>query len=340
MADKADNVLVASLEERWKEYRLRSKTCRREFSEEAVHDLRVVARRLLGVLDLARAIEPHPRIQKVRRFLKDQLDDLNDLRDLQVMMVEIEEDLDKLPQLKPIERYLQEREKRLLRKAHKQIQNYQPSALSKRMENIRSALQKQSRDAGFPARWLQAVDIIYGRAAQAQAQIDPGQSATIHRLRLAFKRFRYMAEVVQPLLPSYHATNLKRMHDYQSRMGDIQDVETLLQTVSDFSEKGIPSFDFEPVRRFYEKRHGQLTAAFIEDKGELFAFWRAAPDQSFPWEKDHDPIHHPPRDRRTGGQRRGTGRQPASIDRQGPQEDAQDRARVEGAGSADRPDPD
>ena len=77
MADKADNVLVASLEERWKEYRLRSKTCRREFSEEAVHDLRVVAFRLFGVLDRVWALDTPPCLLKGRGFLLGPLEYLN-----------------------------------------------------------------------------------------------------------------------------------------------------------------------------------------------------------------------------------------------------------------------
>ncbi|HEX2698114.1 MAG TPA: hypothetical protein VHM28_10430, partial [Anaerolineales bacterium] len=48
--DRARALLLTSLDERWKTYRAQVKTCRKEFSEEAVHDLRVAARRLLAVL--------------------------------------------------------------------------------------------------------------------------------------------------------------------------------------------------------------------------------------------------------------------------------------------------
>ena len=41
--------LLSAYDLRWKNYRSQYKTCRIEFSEEAVHDLRVTARRLLAV---------------------------------------------------------------------------------------------------------------------------------------------------------------------------------------------------------------------------------------------------------------------------------------------------
>ena len=63
-------LLITALDGRWENYRVQVKTCRREFSEEAVHDLRVATRRLLAVLDIARALDPNPRLQKTRRFLK------------------------------------------------------------------------------------------------------------------------------------------------------------------------------------------------------------------------------------------------------------------------------
>ena len=40
--------LLAALDQRWKNYRAELKRCRAEFSNEAVHDLRAAARRMLA----------------------------------------------------------------------------------------------------------------------------------------------------------------------------------------------------------------------------------------------------------------------------------------------------
>ncbi len=332
-------LLITALDGRWENYRVQVKTCRREFSEEAVHDLRVATRRLLAVLDIARVLDPSPRLQKTRRFLKDQIDDLDDLRDAQVMLVEVSETIESFPDLKPFEIHVQEREKHLLRLARKQINALKLSEFKKRIEKIGKSLKKRTVEENYHARLYQALDNVYLRTMQAFAQVDASQPSTIHRLRLAFKKFRYMAEVVQPLIPDYPESHLERMHVYQSTMGDIQDIEVFLSALNDFSESGAASFDPKPIRRFYEQRYAEFVAAFIEDKGELITFWRAASDQPFPWEKKHDPVHHPSRNRSGSGAVRGR-RQPASADRQRSEEDALHRTGTQGTGDSARPDPD
>ena len=331
--------LISALDERWENYRSQVRICRHEFSEEAVHDLRVATRRLLAVLDIARALDPHPRLQRTRRSLKDQLDDLNDLRDVQVMLVEVLETTEVFPELMPFEIYLQEREKRLLRLARKQINSLKLSEQEKRLEKILSSLKLQTAGQSFHDTLFQALDNVFLRAMQVLSQVDASQSGTIHRLRLIFKKFRYMAEIVQPLVPGYPESQLERMHQYQGMMGDIQDIETFLDTLVDFSERGASGFDLKPIRRFYEKRHRDLISAFMDERGELITFWRAASDQPYPWENNHDLVHHPTR-HRSGGNRVRRRRQSTTAVRQGSQENASHRTGLEGTGDSTRPDSD
>jgi CHAD domain-containing protein len=342
MAVEIENTLPVSLDRRWNDYRTRFKTCRRDFSNEAVHDLRVAARRLMAVLDIVRILDPHPRVQKTRRYLKGQLDDLDELRDVQVMLVEISETIERLPQLLSFQEHLQKREKRLLRSALKHVRASRPSEWGKRVDKIRSALEKEAHTPDFQERLVEAVDTVYSRMNQAYNQMDRAQAATIHRARIAFKKFRYMAEIVLPMLPDIPESQYKHMHDYQSAMGDIQDVEIFLNALEEFAEeKDAATFDVKPIRRFYRKRHTELVAAYFEDKGELGTFWRPAKDQPFPWEKINDPLHHPSRHRRASGdQRQRRRRQSTPPNGRGLEEDAQDRKGTEGTGSEDGPDPD
>jgi CHAD domain-containing protein len=128
------------------------------------------------------------------------------------------------------------------------------------------------------------VDDAFLITKQRQNWINPAQAATIHRVRIAFKTFRYMLEIIHPLLYGFPFENLKHMNDYQSVMGEIQDVEVIMQTLAD-APMHISAFDPEPVRRYYERRHAEAISAYIEDMNQFDAFWRAAPDQPFPWEK-------------------------------------------------------
>ncbi|MCX7755016.1 MAG: CHAD domain-containing protein, partial [Anaerolineales bacterium] len=272
--------LLEAIDNRWQTYREQIKTCRREFSEEAVHDLRVAARRLLALVDLIRAIAPHPRLQKIRKALKGQLDEFDGLRDTQVMLAEVSENLETLPELKPIRQILQKRERRFLREAEEIIEDLKPAGIARRLEKTRAMIAQVQAGPAFDALVLQAVDEAYGTVLQRYAWIHASQPATIHRTRIAFKRFRYMVEIIHPLLPDFPRTNFKRMHDYQTAMGEIQDAEVFLFTLEEMTEiEGI-----EVIRRHYEQRHQQLIAVFMEEKSQVETFWRPAPEQPFPWQ--------------------------------------------------------
>jgi CHAD domain-containing protein len=274
--------LVDALEERWKNYRAELKRCRAEFSNEAVHDLRSAARRMLAFIRLLNSISPRPRLQKLRRAFKDQLDEFDDLRDTQVILAEISETLQELPQLEEFQGHLQGIEKSLLKTLRKKLKVIDLFEVSKRIRNMRESLKTES-DPDLVSTILQVVDDAFLITRQRLTWINAAQATSIHRVRLAFKTLRYMIEIVHPLLPAFPAQNLKQMHEYQSLMGEIQDVEVIMQALAD-APVHASSFDPEPVRRYYERRHAEAISSYLASMNQLHTFWRSAPDQSFPWE--------------------------------------------------------
>ena len=277
--------LLEALDERWKNYRTELKRCREDFSNEAVHDLRSAARRMLAIIQLLNSISPRPRLQKLNRAFKEQLDEFDDLRDTQVVLAEVSETLQELPQLQAFEEYLQEVEKNLLKILRKRLKVIDLFDVSKRIRRMRESLKAESNVNGeLVLQVLQAVDDAFLITKQRQSWINPAQASTIHRVRIAFKTFRYMVEIIHPLLKDFPAENLKQMHEYQSLMGEIQDVEVIMQMLTDAPIRA-SSFDSEPVRLYYERYHAEAISAYLEHMNQLDTFWRAAPDQSFPWEK-------------------------------------------------------
>jgi len=280
----AQTLLMDSLNTRWDQYKAELKNCRREFSEEAVHDFRVATRRLLSLLSLLRTVMQDPEIQKIRRSLKDQLDNLDDLRDTQVLLSDISEMIYEKPALQPFQEYLQRIEKKLMRAAHKEIKSLKTAELSKRIRKLNQTV-GELKQADLDVSIFSAVDEAFAIVIQRYALIDPNQPATIHRVRISFKKFRYMVEVIYPILENFPSDYLKRMHNYQTDMGDIQDMEAALQKLADFEKHAPAGYAREPVRSYYKKNHTLAISRYIEDKGEVNNFWRSAPDQPFPQEK-------------------------------------------------------
>jgi CHAD domain-containing protein len=276
-------LLLDSLTSRWERYKTELKNCRDEFpaEREAVHDFRVATRRLLASLDLLRALIHGTKIKRTRRILKDQLDNLDELRDTQVMLADISENIRQIPSLKPFKEYLQRREKKLMRAARREIKSLKIGELAKRMRKLEEAVAESQPDGLDP---LPAVDESYARVIQRHGKVDPAQSATIHRLRIAFKKFRYMVESIRPALEGFPEDYLKRMHDYQTSMGEIQDMEVALQKLTEFEKIAPEGYDPEPVRAYYKEQHALAISRYLEGRGEVTAFWRGAPDQPFPKE--------------------------------------------------------
>jgi len=288
MADQ--DLLLTAFNQRYNQYLAERKHCKAEFSEEAVHDLRVSIRRMLAMLELLRALatsqpskNAQPRLQKLSRAFKNQLDSLDQLRDTQVILTEITESLEALPELSPLQKFLQKREKRLLKAAEREVRDFKISAIANRSENLRAGLAKPAASQNLSARLLAAVDEAYLTVTRRYARIDPAKTATIHRVRVAFKKFRYMVELAHPFLSDFPAKNFTEMHSYQGLMGNIQDVEVLLQTISTFAKKN-KDFELLPIQAFYQKHHTEALAAYLGELGQLDRFWRPAPDQPFPWE--------------------------------------------------------
>src|SRR6266487_2305163 len=275
--------LLEALDQRWKNYRAELKCCRMEFSNEAVHDLRSAARRMLAILRLLNSISPRPRLEKLNRAFRDQLDEFDGLRDTQVILAEISETIQELPQLQVFQDYLQGVEKDLLKTLRKKLKVIDLFDVSKRIRRMRGSLKTQSND-DLVSQIFQAVDDEFLIVKQRQNWINPAQASTIHRVWIAFKTFRYMVEIINPLLPDFPFENLKRMNDYQSLMGEIQDVEIIMQALAD-APVHASAFDPEPVRHYYEGCHAEAISAYMEAMNQLDTFWRPAPDQSFSWEK-------------------------------------------------------
>jgi CHAD domain-containing protein len=280
----AKELLLDSLDERGTAYGEKLKLCRADFSKGAVHDLRTSIRRLLAILDVADFVTSGSRVEKLSDRLKDQLDGFSDLRDIQVMLGKIEENIDTLPELEPLQNYLEKHEKRRQRAEEKHVESIKLSSVNKRLIKIHEAVEDLSVEE-LNSKMPQAVDEAYLTVVQRYGDIDPGQLVSIHRLRVAFKKFRYMVEAIYPCLPNFPESLLNRMHDYQTQMGEIHDMQVFLETLREFAEDS-DSYNPEPVRRFYEQTLAERLSEYLKNKDSVLNFWRATPLVAFPWQRE------------------------------------------------------
>ena len=164
------------------------------------------------------------------------------------------------------------------------MREFKVSVTNRHAEDIRANLAESSvTDQDLSAQLLSVMDEACYTVTQRKKLVDPAQPSSVHRVRIAFKKFRYMLEIIFPILPGFPEAHLKNMHSYQTVMGEIQDVEVLLQTLEEYAANH-EMYDPQPVKRFYEQRHAELINTYIENMHEFITFWREMPDKPLPWE--------------------------------------------------------
>jgi CHAD domain-containing protein len=208
--------------------------------------------------------------------LKRHLDSFDDLRDTQVQLLYVRKLLWIGQAVRLFHAYLSKREDRYTAATRKRIKRIKTKRLGQLIAGCKRELRRE-RKRCHPRQaqtiLLRAVNRAYARVVQLKARIDPGNTATIHRTRIAFKKFRYMVEALEPLLPGVTEKRLAEMRHYQTMMGDIQDLEVLLKTLGTFFKKH--KVKAESARHFRDellRRRHWLTRRYLAAADTLREF--------------------------------------------------------------------
>ena len=274
-------VLGESLVERWRVFYGQVRRCQRRCTAGSIHDLRVATRRLIATMDIVLAVLPDARLRKARRLLKKFLKAFNELRDVHVQLLASRKLVARFPVIKAYRTMLLLRRQRLVKAASKQIGAVNMAAL----EQLAAAA-----EAGLHALFAEPVmqpvgrTAVYGtmavcftRALDLRRCVSPSDTRTIHRVRVAFKKFRYTVEVLQPLLSGVDSPFLKSMNEYQLKMGDIQDIEVLTASVNAFTLRRGQSYpeSFIPLHQYLARRRMELINQYLAAADDLTKFWKA-----------------------------------------------------------------
>ena len=275
-------LLRDGLLQRWGKFTLRLERCQADLSEENIHDLRVSMRRLLAMLVMCRAVLPDLKTKGLRREIKSHLDNLDALRDTHVMQLYLKKHLRKNELVVPLETFLAMQETHLLRQLGYDIYRIFPGKMSEKINALCMSLEHSLTGTGVAGQILAVVDEAYANVLWRQVNIDPANLASVHAMRIAFKKFRYMLEVASPLVPPMPPSRPRVLHNYQGMMGDIQDVVVMLAFIDRFAAEN-PQFDVSPVRAMVVQKLDERMVYFLGRINRLKQFWRKSPTTRFPW---------------------------------------------------------
>jgi CHAD domain-containing protein len=273
--------LAESLEQRWTSYRKELRRCQEEFSEDAVHELRVASRRLLAQFVLLSSVAPSTGLEKARSSLKRRIVALGDLRDTQVQLTFIDQHAGSFPELDPLRAWLRHREDRLVKSAAKKVNRFRTKKFGKWISAMTEDL---TASAGNVRARKQLASALAHTAANAFAEVEKRRQAidladlgTIHQTRVAFKRFRYIMETLSPCVTGLTKRQLRTLAYYQRRMGIIQDLEVMKRCVERFvAEHKNTESALHPFRRYLRQRRTRALRSFLKSADRVFEFWPTA----------------------------------------------------------------
>ncbi len=276
------SLLRDGLTQRWDKFALRLRRCQSEFTEENVHDLRVSMRRLMAILVLCRAVLPTLKTKNLRRELKFHLDSLDGLRDAQVMLLFLRRYFRSNAAAAPLIAFLNMQETHLIRQVGYDVGLINPEQMAEMVNTVRAFIEQSLTGTGVKGQILAAVDEAFAEVQWRRVNINPDDLSTVHAMRIAYKKFRYMIEIAEPLIPAMPATRARTLQRYQAMMGDIQDMVVLLRFIDQFANDN-PQFDITPVRVLATEKCNQRMTYFIARINRLNRFWRKTPAVRFPW---------------------------------------------------------
>ena len=271
--------LMRAVEGRWHRVAAELHRNRRRCTEPGIHDLRVATRRLLAAVDLADAVLPGEVGPGCRRVLRRCLRSFSSLRDCHVRILTLRGLSRRFTVCRPMLREAGVLEKELIRNAGRVIVRFDTAAFEREISAIALALASLE---DTPARTSAAATVLAGVAAKKYLRVEArerkltaGTTKTIHRLRVAFKDYRYAMEALRPVFPAVGKTHLKAMNAFQDMMGEIQDIEMLIAAVGKFAVTRGASFPASVLnlQRHLAGRRLALVGSFMKRAEAVTQFW-------------------------------------------------------------------
>ena len=245
-------------------------------SDEAVHDLRVAIRRLLAWIAVREALlGPDIRLRESRSSLKQLMTPLGKLRDAHVkrdwirkIVPEGDEPsyLYALQVASDVLRWESRVRTRLGARTTRRLRVPLPGGAG----GLGCRLEASILAPDLLGKLMREV------SRHRDAALDPAHPEALHRMRLAFKKYRYVAEVLLPLFPKATEETSKRLHAFQTLLGTIHDFDVILGEARSFRRDilGVPTESTieTAFRRLREEksREFQETAGTPESLANVF----------------------------------------------------------------------
>lgn len=241
-----------------------------------MHDLRVSIRRLRALFRVSRLTCPKIGKPDAVKGLRELMGMLSRFRDLQVQQAMMKPLASRFPCLLEYMDRLRRSEESVRNLLAERLSAFDETLLAGEVEAIAASLDKitegsKSR-AKSAARISDHLSGAHRRLLSLRSATQASDPASIHRLRVAFKKYRYLVEPLAPLSSNPDPSVLFRMHDLQGDMGDIQDLAVLLRGLRSWAAAGDKRRECDPALRTLARGLDEKIVDFFSKIEQLDSF--------------------------------------------------------------------
>ncbi len=275
--------------------------CKSFFSEDSVHDLRVSIRKLAALCYALKVFSDSPYLLSISKEIKKHLKLLNPLRDTQVQILAVQNMFFSYPLLIDFYKYLLNLEKELIAKINKNLQKinldfFESLVLFLKIDLKKIHLEnfdfqkiiKLKSDIFFDiTEYFEDINKILLNSPNMKIEekkinnfVDSFEIkkewteilGKIHKLRLNFKRYRYLSEIIKNVTNS-DSQILKKMQGIQDQLGEIQDSQVFLNSIRTFYKNSNTIYNYRLNKVFKDliKKQNQSVINFFNNKEELLS---------------------------------------------------------------------
>lgn len=274
--DKYDDFIIVSLENALTKYIYNYHKIIEEFAPDPVHDFRVSIRRYKALIYMLRALFDVAYLDELESLLKMQLKSFSKLRDTQVQILRLEKSVYRHPSLYTFLVFLRNKEQDYINKAKSLTRTLDSSDVegltaftSMELKSLMTKNNVYIQNLLIPLAnsLINVIDMIN--------QVDKSNLNSIHSVRIAFKKFRYILEIQSEIL-SLTQDDFKTLKQFQDIMGLIQDNSVFTNNLQNFAKKQkiIPFDDYKRAFSSIERERIILTNKFLKLSKHFIAYWQ------------------------------------------------------------------
>jgi CHAD domain-containing protein len=190
----------------------------------------------------------------------------------------VERQSERFPEVLLLREQLERHEGRALQIASRQVREFRTRKLEKWIRGLVANLSERESDARgkdqLAAVALRCAREAFEETVRRRRLVDFSDLRTIHRTRVAFKKFRYIVESLPPQVTDLSKRELRRLAWYQRRMGNIQDLEVVQACVVEFLQRHEGAEPLlKPFSAFLRHLRVRALRTFVKSADALLEFW-------------------------------------------------------------------